>query len=188
VSAAGVVAAVASALRAAGPLHGYLFRWGALLGMGVVVALAGGLGARLGSPRRAWRNAAVLVTLAAIAALSFHNARLAWRTLEQPPDPSPASEAAGRLAAQVGAGLAEAGVRRPLVEVRPGTDRDLVVGVLVALDRRDVRFAVQPFGPFDLSGRWGPRGEDARVVLGPEGAAGGILLGRQAGLYAYLVK
>jgi hypothetical protein len=130
----------------------------------------------------------VLAALAVLAAVSLHNARLAWRTLERPPDPSPISEAAGRLAAQIGAGLAEAGVRRPLVEVRPGTDRDLVVGVLVALDRRDVPFAVVPFGPFDLAGRWGPRGEDARVVLGPEGAVAGALLGRQSGLFAYLVK
>jgi hypothetical protein len=79
-------------------------------------------------------------------------------------------------------------VRRPLVEVRPGTDRDLVVGVLVALDRRAVRFSVVPFGPFDLSGRWGPGGEDARVVLGPEGTVPGALLGRQSGLFAYLVR
>jgi hypothetical protein len=191
-SAAGLAAAVVSALRAAGPLHGYLFRWAALLGIAVAVSLAGAVGGRLGAraarPRRGLRNAAVLAALGVLAAVSLHNARLAWRTLERPPDPSPISEAAGRLAAQIGAGLAEAGVRRPLVEVSPGTDRDLVVGVLVSLDRRDVRFSVRPFGPFDLSGRWGPGGEDARLVLGPEGAVAGALLGRQSGLFAYLVR
>jgi hypothetical protein len=131
----------------------------------------------------------VLAILGVVGIVAFFNARQAWRTLERPPDPSPASEAAGRLAAHMGAGLAASGVRRPLVEVQPGTDRDLVLGVLVALDRRGVHFAVRPFGPFDLTGRWGPRGdEDARVVLGPESSASGPRLARESGLYVSLVK
>ena len=55
------------------------------------------------------------------------------------------------------------------------------------------RFAVRPFGPFRLGGHWTPDGtEDARVVVGPEDAElaaqpGVRLLGREAGLFAYLV-
>jgi hypothetical protein len=52
---------------------------------------------------------------------------------------------------------------------------------------------VRPFGPFRLGGHWTPDGtEDARIVLGPEDAElaarpGVRLLGREAGLFAYLV-
>ena len=58
---------------------------------------------------------------------------------------------------------------------------------------RIVQIAVRPFGPFHLGGRWTPDGtEDARLVLGEEDTAlasepGVRLLGREAGLFAYLV-
>jgi hypothetical protein len=90
-------------------------------------------------------------------------------------------------------GLSRVGAWRPLVEVRPHTDRDLALGVLLAMDKAGARFAVHPFGPFRLGGRWRPDGtEDARLVLGPENPAltaeaGARLLGREAGLFAYLV-
>jgi hypothetical protein len=83
--------------------------------------------------------------------------------------------------------------RRPLVEVSPHADRDLVLGVLLALDKSGTRFAVRPFGPFRLGGRWSPDGtEDARLVLGAEDPAlaatpGVRVLGAEAGLFAYLV-
>ncbi len=68
-----------------------------------------------------------------------------------------------------------------------------MIGVVLAMDKAGTRFAVRPFGPFRLGGRWTPDGtEDARLVLGPEDAEvaaspGARLLGRDAGLFAYLV-
>ena len=52
---------------------------------------------------------------------------------------------------------------------------------------------MRPFGPFRLGGHWTPDGtEDVRIVVGPEdvelAAQPGVrLLGREAGLFAYLV-
>jgi hypothetical protein len=96
------------------------------------------------------------------------------------------------LAEAIDAGVATTS-RRPLLEIAPHTDRDLVLGVLLALDKTGTRFAVRPFGPFRLGGHWKPDGtEDARIVVGPEdeglAARPGVrLLGRESGLFAYLL-
>ena len=102
------------------------------------------------------------------------------------------SQAAARLADAIDAGVATTS-RRPLLEVGPHTDRDLVLGVLLALDKTGTRFALRPFGPFRLGGHWTPDGtEDARIIVGHEdeglAARPGVrLLGREAGLFAYLL-
>ncbi len=185
-----VAASAVAAQRITGPILGYIVRWMAMLTVAAATALGGALdlvGLRTG------RAARHVVKLAGVALLLFvfvTNLRLAWGTLEQFPDPSPASEAAGRLAGGVASALARAGVRHPLVEVRQGANRDIALGFLLALDKRGVAWTVRPFGPFQLGGRWTPTGsEEATVVLGPEGSAeGGLLLAREAGQHAYLVR
>ena len=125
--------------------------------------------------------------------MSGRNLALARASMQAPPRVAEDSESASRLAAAIAPGLA-ASSRRALVEVEPHTDRDLVLGVLLGLDKAGARFSVQPFGPFRLGGRWTPDGtEDARLLLGPEDAGlasrpGVRLLGRQSGLFAYLVR
>jgi hypothetical protein len=70
----------------------------------------------------------------------------------------------------------------------------MALGVVLALDKGGVRFAVRPFGPFQLGGRWLPRGdEDARVVLSREDAAlagrpNVHVAGSEGGVVAYVVR
>lgn len=191
---AGLAAAVLSAARVTGPLLPYLLRWMAMLSVGVAAALAAGLAPLLRPRLEASRRPLLLLTtgLVALAIVSGRNLALAQSLLQSAPTPTEASEAAGRLAEAIDAGVSTTS-HRALVEVAPHTDRDLVIGVVLALDKAGTRFAVRPFGPFRLGGRWTPDGtEDARLVLGPEdaevSAAPGVrLLGRDAGLFAYLV-
>ena len=138
------------------------------------------------------RSFSLTAGLIALALVTGRNLALAQSLLESPPAPTEASEAAARLAEAIDSGVSTTS-HRPLVEVAPHTDRDLVLGVVLAMDKAGTRFAVRPFGPFRLGGRWTPDGtEDARLVLGHEDAElaarpGVRLLGRDAGLYAYLV-
>jgi hypothetical protein len=191
---AGLAAAVLSAARVTGPLLPYLLRWMAMLAVGAVAAAAAAVAPLLRARMAASRRPLLLLTVAlvALAIVSGRNLALAQALLQSPPTPTEASEAAARLAEAIDAGVSTTS-HRALVEVAPHTDRDLVLGVVLAMDKAGTRFAVRPFGPFRLGGRWTPDGtEDARVVLGPEdaelaGSPGVRLLGRDAGLFAYLV-
>jgi hypothetical protein len=190
---AGLAASVLSAARVTGPLLPYLLRWMAMLSAGAAAALAAGLAPLLRARMAASRRPLLLLTagLVALAIVSGRNLALAQSLLQSPPTPIEASEAAARLAEAIDAGVSTTS-HRALVEVAPHTDRDLVLGVVLAMDKAGTRFAVLPFGPFRLGGRWTPDGtEDARLVLGPEdvmaGTPGVRLLGRDAGLFAYLV-
>ena len=191
---AGVAAAVLSAARATGPLLPYLFRWMAMLAVATAAALAAGVAPLVAARARAPRRPRLLATIGVVtlALVSGRNLALARATSEAPPAAPEDSEAAARLSDAIASALAGTSPR-PLVEVGPHVDRDLVLGVLLGLDKKGRPFAVQPFGPFRLGGRWRPDGaEDARLVLGEEDAAlaatpGVRLLGREAGLFAYLV-
>jgi len=190
---AGVAAAILSTARVTGPLLPYLLRWMAMLAVGTAAALAAGIApwwrARAETSRRP--RLALIASLVALAVIGGRNLALARAALASPPRPAEDTQAAGRLASAIAPALASSS-RRALVEVRSHVDRDLVLGVLLALDKAGARFAVAPFGPFRLGGRWTPDGsEDARLVLGEEGdeaaaAAGARELGREAGLVAYL--
>jgi len=189
---AGVGAAILSAARVTGPLLPYLLRWMAVLAVGTAAALAAGT-APLLRPALARRpRLAGTVALIALALMTGRNLALAQAALQAPAPVAEDSQSAARLAAAISPAV-RAASRRPLVEVTAHTDRDLVLGVLLALDKSGTPFAVRPFGPFRLGGRFAPDGaEDARLVLGPEdphlAAEPGVrLLGREAGLFAYLV-
>jgi hypothetical protein len=194
VTLAGVAAAILSSARVAGPLLPYLLRWMAMLSMGTAAALAGALGplvsARVSAPLR--RRLLTSVGVTALALAGGRNLALAQAALGSPVVAPEDAQAPARLADAIDSGVALSR-RRPLVEVGPHTDRDLVLGVLLALDKAGARFAVQPFGPFRLGGRWTPDGtEDSQLVLGEEDGAlaatpGVRLLGREGALFAYLL-
>jgi hypothetical protein len=194
VTLAGVAAAVLSAARVTGPLLPYLLRWMAMLSVGMAAALAASLAPLLRARAEASRRPLLFLTagLVALALVTGRNLSLAESLLQSPPAPTVESEAAARLAEAIDASVSTTS-HRPVVEVAPHSDRDLVLGVVLAMDKAGTRFAVRPFGPFRLGGRWTPDGtEDARLVLGPEDAeraaqSGVRLLGRDAGLFAYLV-
>jgi len=192
---AGIAAAIVSAARVTGALLPYLLRWMAMLAVGGVAALAAALGPLWRRRAERWTRPrlAASVGIIALALVSGRNLALARSVLQGPePVPSEESRSAARLAEAIDAGIATTS-RRPLLEIAPHTDRDLVLGVLLALDKTGTRFAVRPFGPFRLGGHWTPDGtEDARIVVGHEDAdlaerPGVRLLGREAGLFAYLV-
>jgi len=192
---AGIAAALLSAMRVTGALFPYLLRWMAMLGVGAAAALAAGLGPLWRRRAEQWRRPRLAGSagLIALALVSGRNLALARSVLQGPPPvAAPESQSAARLAEAIDAGIATTS-RRPLLEIAPHTDRNLVLGVLLALDKTGTRCAVRPFGPFRLGGHWTPDGtEDARIVVGPEdvelAARPGVrLLGREAGLFAYLV-
>ena len=192
---AGVAAALLSAARVTGPLLPYLLRWMAMLTVGAGAALAAALAPFWRRRAEEWKRPRLAgsVAIIALALVSGRNFALARSVLQGPaPVPGEESQAAARLAEAIDAGVATTS-RRPLLEIGPHTDRNLVLGVLLALDKTGTRFAVRPFGPFRLGGHWKPDGtEDARIVVGQEdeglAARPGVrLLGREAGLFAYLL-
>jgi hypothetical protein len=194
VTLAGIAAAVLSSARVAGPLLPYLLRWMAMLLLGAAAALASAVAPFVRAPATASRRPRLLMSagLVALALATGRNLALAQSALRTPPAAGDEAQAPARLAEAIDSGLALAGLR-PLVEVGPHADRDLVLGVLLALDKAGTRFAVRPFGPFRLGGRFAPDGtEDSRVVLGDEDPAlaatpGVRVLGREGALLAYLV-
>jgi hypothetical protein len=191
---AALAAGLLSAARVTGPLLPYLLRWMAMIAVTTAAALAAAVAPLLRdrAPLARRPRLAAAVALVALAMIAGRNLALAQRALASPPQAAEQSLAAARLAGAISAAVATSS-RRPLVEVSAHVDRDLVLGVLLAMDKAKTPFAVQPFGPFRLGGRWAPDGrEDARLVLGPEDARlaalpGVRLLGREAGLFAYLV-
>jgi hypothetical protein len=161
----------------------------AMLAVAGLTAVGGALAARIALTERVRRAVGIggFCALAAFAALNLH---AAWCARQQRPKPLWESVAAGQLAADLADGLTRAHVQRPVFDVRADANRDLVLALLLALDKRGVSWAARPFGPFALAGRWAATGrEDATVVIGGEGAAGGAtLLATEAGHYAYLVR
>ena len=54
---------------------------------------------------------------------------------------------------------------RPLLRVVGPVSRPIAVGLVLALDKEGWDMAVLPFGPFELGGRWRPRGDEDSVLL-----------------------
>jgi hypothetical protein len=185
----GLAAAVVASLRVAGPIFGYLVRWMAMLAVAGLTAIGGALAARA-TMSDGLRRAAQAAAVVALGGLAAMNAMAVWPARPQPPKPRWESVAAGQLASEIATGLARARVQRPVFDVRAEANRDVVLGTLLALDKRGISWAARPFGPFALGGRWAPTGaEDATVVLGAEGAAtSGTRLASAGGQYAYLTR
>ena len=79
------------------------------------------------------------------------------------------------------------------MEVERPVPRAVAVGLLLALDKAGVPFAVSPFGPFRFEGRMAPDGtEDAVLFVGGESSAwtdqrGARMLAREGGVFLYLL-
>ena len=52
-----------------------------------------------------------------------------------------------------------------LLRVGPGADPRVALGLILALDKARLRFAVEPFGPYLLGGRFTPRGDEVGQLL-----------------------
>jgi hypothetical protein len=189
VSLAGLAAAVVASMRVAGPIFGYLVRWMAMLAVAGLAAVGAALCARA-APSARGRRALPAIAVIGLVVLTALNVQAAWRARQQKPKPMWESVAAGQLATELAEALSRAHVQRPVVDVRAEANRDLVLALLLSLDKRGVSWAARPFGPVALGGRWAPTGrEDATVVIGAEDAApGATLLAAEAGHYAYLVR
>ena len=168
-----------------------------MLAVGAAAALAAAPGSALAAAGRAVEAAAArrqrrhhrpraLVSGRNLAARAIRPAGPGTRRRRRSRKPRPA------LAEAIDAGVATT-TRRPLLEIAPHTDRDLVLGVLLALDKTGTRFAVRPFGPFRLGGHWKPDGtEDAHRRRprgrGPRRASGRApVSAARSGLFAYLL-
>jgi hypothetical protein len=126
-----------------------------------------------------------------ISALATRTARDQARQPPGPPDP--ASEWIRLLAEPSVPALRTSGARRFLVEVERPVPRAVAVGLLLALDKAGVPFAVSPFGPFRFEGRMAPNGtEDAVLSVAGENSAwtdqeGARMLAREGGVFLYLL-
>jgi len=187
VSLTGLVAAVAASTHLAGPVFGYVVRWMAMLAIAGLTAIGGVLA--LHTTTR-WRLMVLAAVSVALAIVTTTNLRTAWHVRQRIPTPPRQSVAAGRIAAQIASGLERVHAQRVVFDVRPEADRDVVLGLLLALDKRGLSWAAYPFGPVALGGNWAPRGsEDAIIVMGAEGAVSGApALASAGGQYAYLVR
>jgi hypothetical protein len=87
-------------------------------------------------------------------------------------------------------GLPVAARPRFLLRVGSGVDRDAALGLILALDKARLRFAVEPFGPYRLDGRLRPRGDETgELRLGEVPATGAVVvLSSVAGLGASWVS
>jgi hypothetical protein len=194
VTLAGMAAAVYSTTRIPGGAQPYLFGWMSMLGLGALIATAVGFAAapRTSDPRLV-RFASVLA-VAVVALLSALATRAAWAQARPPPTPpDPTSEWVRLLAEPSVPFLRASGTRRFLVEVERPVPRAVAVGLLLALDKAGVRFAVSPFGPFHFEGRMAPDGsEDAVLSVAGENSAwtdrkGARMLAREGGVFLYLL-
>ncbi len=161
----------------------YVLHWASVVGLAAaLVALAEALEAAprarafaLGAPGR--------VTLAALALLLvvIQARGERWRAAQPRDDASIRVE---RSAHEIGnqldvlwRGFPVAARPRFLLRVGPGVDRDAVLGLILALDKARLRFAVEPFGPYRLDGRLRPRGDErGELRLGEIPATGPALV------------
>ena len=172
VTAAGMLAAVAVGPHGPGALQfGYVLHWVALVGVAaalVACAEAVSLWPRVSAGLRGRPGRAVLALACAL--LLAGNVR-EWRAEAARPTPrlgssrGPAHAVLTQLTVES---------RWPfLVRVGPGADPRVALGLILALDKARLRFAVEPFGPYLLVGRFTPRGDEVgQLLLGDIAPAG----------------
>lgn len=191
---AGMAAAVYSATRIPGWVQPYLVGWMSMLGLGALIAAAVGLATapRLQQPRI--KGLVSILCVAAVVLLSGLATRAALTEARQPPGPPDSLSEWIRMLAEPSVPVLRAsGARRLLVEVERPVPRAVAVGLLLALDKAGVPFAVSPFGPFRFEGRMAPDGtEDAVLSVGEESSAwtdqkGARMLAREGGIFLYLL-
>jgi hypothetical protein len=189
----GMSAAVYSTTRIPGWAQPYLVGWMSMLGLCALIAATIGLATapRLRHPRLG--RLASIASVAVVVLLSGLATRAALKARDSPGPPDALSEWIRMLAEPSVPALRASGVRRFLVEVERPVPRAVAVGLLLALDKAGVPFAVSPFGPFRFEGRMAPNGtEDAVLSVGGESSAwtdqeGASMLAREGGVFLYLL-
>jgi len=162
----GAVVSLGAATRIAGPILPYLLQWSAALGVAGCVVL--GLGLEMSGwvserhPRL--RKATAALALAALGYLAVANGRLSWTAARTPAGGDPDSALVSRLIQDTRSRLPRPPPRRPLLRVVGPVSRPVAVALILALDKLPLRFAVEPFGPFELGGRWAPDGTEDAVL------------------------
>jgi hypothetical protein len=136
---------------------------------------------RLGSLARGWAGRALLMVLPVWLVAS------AARTQREagPPARNPRSTAVEHLTAAIKARAAtDIGRHRFLMRVAPHEDQATAVGLVLALDKAKIPFAVEPFGSCRIEGRFTPRGDEwAELLIGNlEARPGAVRLDRSDGL------
>ncbi len=143
----------------------YVLQWAGVVTMAALLVIVGELLTL--APRRA----AVIGRAVGLTALGLAPAFLlgsAWlesrgRT-EQQRDPS--AQVVERLATTIRTQI-PGPHRRFLLRVAPHEDQWIVIGLILALDKAGLRFAVEPFGSCRIEGRFTPRGDEwGQLLLG----------------------
>ncbi len=149
----------------------YLFMWGAMVTFAALLTASTELAAR--APRLRWGRglgAALLLALPVVLVAD------GWRTqphLASPRDPRSIliERVTADVRARAAADLPEH--RRFLLRVAPYEDQFTSIGLVLALDKAGLPFAVEPFGSCRIEGRFTPRGDEwAELLVGrlPAGA------------------
>jgi hypothetical protein len=144
----------------------YLFMWAALVTLASLLVAGTELLAR--APRlRAQRWLAGLLLLAVPALLLANGIReqRAWGSFQRDPRSVEIERLTQEIRAQVGADLPHN--RRFLLRIAPHEDQFTAMGLILALDKAGLRFAVEPFGSPRVEGRFTPRGDEwAELLVG----------------------
>lgn len=156
------------ALRSPGrELPWYLLQWGAMVTLVALLAVGVELVERAPRLARLVAGGAGKALLLALSALLLASA---VRNQGQvgPRGRNPRAMVVERLTAAVKErAKAEVGRHRFLLRVAPHEDQALAVGLVLALDKARVPFAVEPFGSCRIEGRFTPKGDEwAELLVG----------------------
>jgi hypothetical protein len=183
VTVAALVAVVVTARAAPGALsYPYVLSWASFVGIAAAFVVL----AELAEPARraalAASGAPGAATLAVVGlVLVLVQARTLGESAASPRGPGSqlAEQAARDTCRQLDVlwrGLPLKARPRFLLRVGSGVDRDAVLGLILALDKARLRFAVSPFGPYRLDGRLRPRGgEKGELHVGELPATGALV-------------
>jgi hypothetical protein len=183
VTLAALVAVVVTARAAPGALtFPYVLSWASFVGIAaalVVLAELAELARRASLVARGAPGAATLAVAGLVLVLAQARTLRDSATLPRGPGSQRAEDAARDTCGQLDVlwrGLPLKARPRFLLRVGSGVDRDAVLGLILALDKARLRFAVLPFGPYRLDGRLRPRGgEQGELHVGEVPATGEVV-------------
>jgi hypothetical protein len=166
VAAAGVAAVFVAVRYVPGRAYPpYLFMWGAMVTLAILLVAVAELLAR--APRLRARGGLAAAVLLALPVLLVADGLRTQPLVRNPRDPR--SILLERVTREVRA-LAAADLppgRRFLLRVAPYEDQFTAIGLILALDKAGLRFGVEPFGSCRVEGRFTPRGDEwAELLLG----------------------
>ncbi len=162
----GAGVSLAAATRIAGPILPYLLQWSAVLGVAGCVVLSQGLDKSgwISERHPRLRGVTAVLALAVLGYLTVAHGRLSWTAARMPAGEDTDSALVSRLIEETRKRLPSPPPRRPLLRVVGPVSRPVAVALILALDKLPLHFAVEPFGPFQLGGRWTPNGTEDAVL------------------------